>query len=149
MQNKIVFLDFDGVITSPKSRYKLDPELLERLGRILDSTGANIVVSSSWRRGTLEDTKQYLSTVSHYLPEPFPFVDKVIGITPNIFAKQFYIHRGVEIWNWINENKVDKYVILDDDSDMLLEQASHFVHTKTVDGLTEQNVEEAIKILNN
>lgn len=32
---KIIFLDFDGVITTLKSGWKLDPEKLELLGRIL------------------------------------------------------------------------------------------------------------------
>lgn len=39
------------------------------------------------------------------------------------------------------------YVILDDDSDMLLEQADHFVHCDSRVGLTAKDVEKAIKIL--
>lgn len=73
------------------------------------------------------------------------------------------IPRGVEIKQWIDthihsENGKNwnykeigsdfNYVILDDDSDMLLEQAEHFVKTDTLLGLSEDDVERAIKILN-
>ena len=73
------------------------------------------------------------------------------------------IPRGVEIKQWIdthihsengkNWNYKDigvdfNYVILDDDSDMLLEQAEHFVKTDTLLGLSKDDVERAIKILN-
>lgn len=40
------------------------------------------------------------------------------------------------------------YVILDDDSDMLLSQRKHFVKTHTLRGISKKNVETAIKILN-
>lgn len=43
----------------------------------------------------------------------------------------------------------DKYVILDDDSDMLDTQRNNFIHTDWEVGLTEENVNDAIKILNN
>ena len=51
---KIIFLDFDGVITTLKSRWKLDKEKLELLKRIVDETDCLFVISSAWRRGNLE-----------------------------------------------------------------------------------------------
>lgn len=50
----------------------------------------------------------------------------------------------------LDSNKVGvdySYVILDDDSDMLYEQRNYFVQT-TQEGLTEEDVSKAIKILN-
>lgn len=44
---KIIFLDFDGVITTPSSKYRLSPPHMDILGKILESTGACIVISSS------------------------------------------------------------------------------------------------------
>ena len=73
------------------------------------------------------------------------------------------IPRGVEIKQWIDthihsdngkdwdykEIGVDfNYVILDDDSDMLLEQAEYFIKTDPYLGLSEEDVKQAIKILN-
>ena len=41
-----------------------------------------------------------------------------------------------------------KYVIPDDDSDMLDTQRNNFIHTDWKVGLTEENVNKAIEILN-
>lgn len=49
---KVIFLDFDGVITTEKSRWCLDKDKMLLLKRIVDATGAKIVISSSWRRLT-------------------------------------------------------------------------------------------------
>lgn len=160
--NKIVFLDFDGVITTHKSRWTLDKEKLDLLGEIIKRTGAKIVISSSWRRFNLERTIEYLSTPNeHYVPFPFPYIDEVIDITPRIsFAhnddKYAYssVPRGVEIQIWLDTKRwrekdpVDNYVILDDDSDMLLYQKDHFIKTDHLTGLSKEDVERAVEILN-
>ena len=41
-----------------------------------------------------------------------------------------------------------QYAILDDDSDMLLEQKEHFVQVDSYEALTDENVEHVRKILN-
>lgn len=166
--DKLIFLDIDGVISTEKSRYALDKDACDLLGKIIDATDAKIVISSSWRRNTVEDTKEELTTVRDFVPFPFPYAERIIGVTIRAYAYvmqgiHLAIPRGVEIKPWIdthihsdngknwNEKVVGvdfDYVILDDDSDMLLEQAEHFVKTDTRLGLTEDDVERAIKILN-
>ena len=47
--SKIIFLDFDGVITTLKSKWTIDNEKVELVKQICDATGAKIVISSSWR----------------------------------------------------------------------------------------------------
>ena len=61
---KILFLDFDGVLNTERHHehcyengivpvdkygYAFDPEAVANLKRIIDETGADIVVSSSWK----------------------------------------------------------------------------------------------------
>src|SRR5260370_34823589 len=52
---KIIFLDIDGVLNcdnTPNPRkfpYIIDKKLLARLKKLLDRTGAKVVLSSSWR----------------------------------------------------------------------------------------------------
>ena len=156
---KVIFLDFDGCVTTEKTRYKLDPAKLELLKEILDKTGAKLVISSSWRKYTLEATKEYLSTVSHFVPFPFPFVDDIIGVTERLYIKckdenYYSVPRGMEIdlwirkWNKHNEDKIENYIILDDDLDMLISQQDHFIHTHWRTGLNKRDVKKAIKILN-
>ena len=59
--------------------------------------------------------------------------------------------RGCEIEEYLETNygyKADvKYVILDDDSDMLLHQQKHFIWIDSYAGLSEDHIEQILKIL--
>lgn len=149
---KICFLDLDGVITTPSSKYCLSPPHMDILGKILESTGAYIVISSSWRRYNLEQTINFITSRSNPFvgKNPFPFVDRVIDITKRLrpIKMSGYIHRGDEIQEWLDRHEVESYVILDDINNMLESQQSHLVLTDEIDGLTEKDVEKAIRILN-
>lgn len=46
------------------------------------------------------------------------------------------------------KDKDYQYAILDDDSDMLLEQKDHFVQTNFVTGVTDDDIEKIKNILN-
>lgn len=165
---KIIFLDIDGVLATPScikdGMWALCNEKQELLGNIISDTGSKIVLSSSWRCDTLDNTKQSL------IKKGFLFNDYLIGIT--IRAYQFLekgtnihlsIPRGVEIKQWIDTHihseygknykrkilgKDYQYVILDDDSDMLLEHKDNFIRTEGEIGLTSDNVRLSINILN-
>lgn len=166
--NKYIFLDIDGVIATPRSieegAWGLTSDCQERLGKIIEATDARIVLSSSWRHNDLKRTIPFM------MEKGFQFCDRLIGVTIRAYHyinKDQKIHlsipRGVEIDQWIDANihsnngkdwerkKIGKdftYVILDDDSDMLLEQKDYFIHTDGMIGLTDSHVEQAIKILN-
>lgn len=165
---KIIFLDIDGVMATPEylkdGQWALNPHKQEMLGKILSETNADIVLSSSWRQNTLEETKTHMEN------EGFLFTNKLIGITIRAYqwlergtGIHLSIPRGVEIKQWIDANihsdngknwnrqKLGKdytYVILDDESDMLLEHKDNFVHTNGNMGLTENDLQKAILILN-
>lgn len=62
---KVIFLDFDGVITTMKSHWNLCKEKMELVKEIVDKTGAKIVISSSWRHSTLESTLDYITTLGN------------------------------------------------------------------------------------
>ncbi len=167
--DKYLFLDIDGVIAveselDESGMWALSLKKQMLLGEIIDKTGCIIVLSSSWRFNTLEKTQ------SHMTENGFLFTDKLIGITIRAYQwleKGTKIHlsipRGVEIKQWMdthihsdngkNWNKkklgVDyTYVILDDDSDMLLEHKDNFIQTDSTYGLSENDVKKAISILN-
>lgn len=143
---KVIFLDFDGVITTLESRWNIDSEKCKLVKRICDETGAKIVISSSWRKSNLEYTMKQFSK------ESFLLYDYVIDVTKRLSisgSASITIPRGVEILEYIeSHDSITNYVILDDDTDMLLWQRNHFVHTNTYEGINEKNVEQAIKILN-
>lgn len=166
--NKYIFLDIDGVLATPDYQlnglWAINPAKQDLLGDILRETGAKIVLSSSWRLHTLEDTK------NHMTQEGFQFSDDIVGVTIRAYQyidRKSKIHlsipRGVEIKQWIDTNvhsdngknfdrktlDVDyTYVILDDGTDMLLEQKDHFINTNPETGLTKEESLLAIKLLN-
>lgn len=135
---KVVFLDVDGVLISEQSMKKLgcadrpDPACVERLNRITDATGAKIVVSSTWRF--------------------FSDIDAILwawGITATVIGKTGRGKtRGAEINAWLRETEfqIDRWVILDDDSQLgkLLGGA---VVTDWKMGLTDGDAQAAIKRL--
>ena len=166
---KIIFLDIDGVIATPETlidgMWGLTPSKQTLLGEILEATDAELVISSSWRHHTVELTKEYFEK------KGFQFVEKIIGVTIRAYhyiSKEEKIHlsipRGVEIKQWLDThihsdngknwerktlNKDYSYVILDDESDMLLEHRENFINTDGVEGLSKIDTKLAIKILNN
>lgn len=114
----------------------LDPVAIANLNHLITQTGAKIVVSSCWKAD------------DPFLQEVFAVVGipAYIDITPYTETR----HRGLEIEYWLAKHpEVENYVILDDDNDMLKKQLEHFVQTDAYKrGLSLENVEQAIKILN-
>lgn len=142
-----------------KSRWNLCKEKMELVKEIVDKTGAKIVISSSWRHSTLESTLDYITTLGNAFVHNVTFLmpEDVVGVTDRIYyhkcsdkeKHEYHVCRGVEIEHYLYEHpEIKNYVILDDDSDMLLSQRKHFVKTHTLRGISKKNVETAIKILN-
>ncbi len=145
---KIIFLDCDGVlVTQPLfgTRYKngnnkpfdtLDKNCVDKLNILIEKTGAKLVLSSTWRFDKEYSAIEYLNTNG--------VKGEFVGITP---TSQTGI-RGTEIQKFIEkfDGSVDKFVILDDDSDM--EHLScHLVKINMKIGLTDEDIEKALEIL--
>lgn len=152
---KVLFLDFDGVmvtdryqaqltaINSPlRDEYgaKFDPVCVENLRHIIDSTDADIVVTSTWKMemgldGILQmwDARQ--------LP------GKVIGVTPDIDP----IHRGNEITAWLDAcGEECRYAIIDDCPILDFfneEQLQHLFKVDERTGLDEETMNKIIEHL--
>ena len=147
--NKIIFLDFDGVITTRDSKWEIDNNKCLLVKKICDETGAKIVISSSWRYSTVE------KTIDAYKLHDWILTPYIIDVTENLSMSigwdlfSYFPLRGLEISEYINKHElIQNYVIIDDDSDMLYIQKDHFVKTDTYKGLSEENVQQAIQILN-
>ena len=156
---KVIFLDVDGVLNSEMSREQdrnkfdnwMECEVSEshivNLKKIVDETGAQIVLSSSWR---FDHPK---ATGRDFIVDPLmKILDRklkevgldIIDVTPDLHGKK----RGFEIKDWLDRHtEVEKFVILDDDIDMLDEQKPFFVNTTFKWGLTEGLAKKAIEIL--
>lgn len=152
---KVIFLDFDGVITTQESKWKIDYSRLDKINEICKKCNANIVVSSSWRIGYRGDITKFCKE----FPEDFRVKANspvLVGIL-NEFISYLYgmtdskgLCRGEEIKRWLDEHdEVENYIILDDDSDMLDEQLLHFVQTDTYEGITDREMKLCVSVLNN
>ena len=145
---KVIFLDFDGVITIPPKWY-LKADKIKYIKRIVDETGAKIIVSSSWRMDTVEETRKNMIYKEKRCPRNkmlYWLIDNIYDVTPWIGLGN---GRGGEIQKYLNDHQeIENYVILDDDHDMWDSQMYHFVQTNYEDGITEVETVRAIKVLN-
>lgn len=177
--NKYLFLDIDGVLNHDEwfksEHYKnhqenwkksmFDPECVTRVNKILEATGAELIVSSSWRN--MSDLENIFAGVG--LPTSFyrtPYADHIYpDLDPirDLYNDDIRYWRGSEIKYWLEHNAESPYTycILDDDVDMLDEQTDNFINTcndkiyrpnlyinNEGSGLTEKLMNKAIDILN-
>ena len=147
---KIIFLDFDGVISTHEKGIKLDTEKVALLEEILSATGAKIVVTSSWRVGT-RNKDEFVNKLFNfhrskdYISKCPLFVNSIYDVTDTMGND-----RGEEIQRWIDkhENEIDQYIILDDENEYSDEQLFNFVQTDEYEGLTIREAKLCIKMLN-
>lgn len=151
---RVIFTDIDGVLnedttpTRTKSRVIfIDEEKLLRLKRIVDATGAKIVLSSTWRydRDDPKYNGDFLELREAFHNVGLDFYD----FTP---VDAIGIRRGMEIRAWLglHRGEVDRFIILDDELFDFEERGllPRLVKTEFADGgLTEAHVQEAIDLL--
>ena len=165
MFETVIFLDVDGVLNCETSKSYvttedgqtltgIDKDKVKRLASIVMATGADIVLSSSWKNGwytsdgflfsstTLSNHAKYLR--NHLYKKGKLFLrDK----TPSS-----YRGRGYEILFWLKTHPETKaWVVLDDeewhDFYEYDEIMRHWVKTDYNVGLTDDNATAAIQIL--
>lgn len=155
---RVIFLDIDGVLNSMdwykrRTRVKsktwdeyhaqeFDPVALALIKRVISETGAKVVLSSTWRLS--KEGVKFIKGLG---------ID-ILDVTPHLprptSTSVEYCERGKEIQAWIEKNiedrgeVVDRYVIIDDDTDMLPEQQEQFFNTDNRFGLTEPIAKEII-----
>lgn len=146
---KVIFLDFDGVITSLKSKWRLMPDKMDLVRRICEETDAKIVISSSWRMADLKNTISYITCpIAPYVDgNPYSLVEFTIGVTDFLFKDNDKSPRGDEIKAWLDSHpNVEDYIILDDNGfDFYDFQLPHYIETSYETGISEDDVEKAIK----
>lgn len=149
---RIIFLDIDGVLNSQAYHYKiggyrgssrsaefLDPDAIERLNKIVESTEAKVVLSSSWRYGYINDIPGLRDMFERNRIK----VD-VIDITPIIAGP-----RGAEIQSWLDEHKdvdIESFIIFDDSDDMI-HLKPRLIQTTLAHGLQSSHTLKAIAML--
>ncbi len=171
---KIIFLDIDGVLNTSetfikrKEKYNqtgiLDIEIdefrVEYLKQIIDKTGAKIVLSSSWRLFFNKENDRIIPRNKKGL-ELYNLFNKYDIEIYDITTKDNYLKREEQINMWLNDNDVDSFAVIDDESsDLQSFIGKELIKTSfTKDGeilmnmddclgLCEEHIQEAINILN-
>lgn len=145
----VLFLDCDGVIgagrvwaqnetkrwTSPAGW--LDPVLIARLNRLVRRSGADVVLSTSWRKYlTPRSTAAVLRACG--------FTGRVIGATEVMGEGVEQRHREIE--RWVREHPGTTRWVAVDDCEIAL-PVDRFVRTHAVHGLTDADVGRAVALL--
>jgi len=148
----VIFLDIDGVLNCRHTRTRtsdgwcfVDDYLIERLKNLVMRSGARVVLSSTWREGwnQEDETKNDISFTE-------------LRNKLNEFGIEIFDRTGehrIDRWRAIKEymerpreDPIEHYVIIDDWDDMG-EYINHLVWTNPSTGLTDEDVEEALRIL--
>ena len=152
---KVIFLDFDGVMDTAYYSHVLgkeglpsndefgavfDPNCVRNLMEIIDKTGAEIVVTSSWK-----SLMTYNDMLNMWEERGLP--GYVIDVTPSSSECR---RRGDEIDAWLQECKDEcQYVILDDidESNFNEHQLPRLIVVNPYHGLDMMAAEKAIELL--
>jgi histidinol phosphatase-like enzyme len=157
----LIFLDFDGVLNNREwlakqtdlfdSKNHFDPDAIRRLNSLVAATGAEVVVSSSWRiwNVTKYPMERLLQSVG--------FKYEILGTTPVMNCDEHRddgfecsdAHRGYEIDTWLTRNNAHdrSFVIIDDDSDMA-PHGDRLVQTSMSTGLKMEHFCKALAVIN-
>lgn len=142
---KIIFLDVDGVLNSNITRRRttdgfifVSGRHIKNLKRIIDATGAKVVLSSSWRMGRDDPSRNgdFLELRDELQCYDISFY----GFTPELRS----CDRGAEIME--EHPDVTDYAVIDD-STQISPHEDHWVRTSLSLGLCEEDVPKAIAIL--
>ncbi len=153
---KVIFLDIDGVLNSVESKSScgayvgIDDSKVKRLKRIVDATGAVIVLSSSWKHDWEPVDKDMQNLYGDYLDRKLKR-QRLVAIDKTHEANS--LCRGEGILQWVGSHDVDTFIILDDEWYDFVELglSSRVIKTEFYDengGLTDDDVLLAIELLN-
>lgn len=160
---KIIFLDIDGVLNGhdwdeAAQSNRIRHRCVEQLSRILGETGAKIVLSSAWRYmihcGAMTTIGFEYMLRTHGASG---IVHKIVGVTIKDEDTPGYLGAGhvdgsweprtKQIRMWLEDHPgVTEFVVIDDAD--LVDFGERFVQTDGATGLTEDDANRAIDLLN-
>jgi hypothetical protein len=138
---KVIFLDIDGVLNNSTLLYHygsefIDGDMTELLFEIVRSTGARVVLSSSWR--LYKSSKKLVEDALGV------YGIEILDVTPHMPR----MRRCREISRWLKSNAgVEEYAILDDDPDAGPGMEDNFFMTDSEKGLDMKIAKAVIKHL--
>lgn len=156
---KVIFLDIDGVLNKDNGGPKIEECFVKRLAHIVEQTGAEIVLSSSWRGAYVNHVNPKYPYQNKDVALLFSMLEKyrlcIMDVTSDLSSGPYA--RPLEIRSWLLEQEnLERFVILDDETfwawnwleDYLVCTMHLDESGKGICGLTDEDAEKAIAILN-
>ena len=137
MKMKVIFLDIDGVLNTNSDREILNDKL-KLLSELVSKTGADVVLSSSWRYGWNQSELNQPGTRIYRLKQLLKDNDIVIKDTIGLD-----LTKSMQIKNYLNTNMISNYVVLDDEPI----DTANLVKTNAEQGLTQSDCQKASQLL--
>lgn len=165
---KLIFLDIDGVLNSniymssdeyltecnslgiiPIGRevmdkahhLHIDPSAMKLLNVLVDRSEAKVILSSTWRI-------KYSLAEMNLMFQKRGAKFQITGVTP---GKMSWRPRGMDIAEYLSslkkEGEVPESFVILDDIDEFSRLKDYFVQTSDDTGITQENVDQALKIL--
>lgn len=132
----------------------IDETKVELLSMIIKKTGAVVVLHSGWRVW-LDDKLEPLREEAGFLlsllkKHGITLYDKTQDFSTDEIrkTKKYSLVKASEIFEWISAHSVTKFLVLDDLDLHMDEILPYQIRTNPAIGLTEQEAECAVKILN-
>lgn len=148
---RFIFADIDGVLNSMNTRFVpscgygsatwdgIDYHCIHRLNKIVEETGAKLILSSSWKHyKPLEYCEKHLQKYGLN----YPIKERTVNLPSH--------NHGKEILHWINKNtwRIKSFVVFDDLTKVYgWGFDDRIVLTSDEVGLTSENAKRAIEIL--
>lgn len=152
---KCVFVDVDGVLNCSKTTKRLkcchefpfvDTRKVLRLREIVERTGAQLVLSSSWRTGDHPKALWLEAEALRELRREFIRLRCPLWVDSTPILERSPRQKEICAWLWLHP-EVDNFVILDDVGEELTFYRDHLVLTDPRVGLNKERAELAIKML--
>lgn len=132
---RIIFTDIDGVL-NPHWRSKWAKKSIELYNKLCKEYDLKVVITSTWR---IAHTKEQLQSI---------FTDQGIELEIYDYTPVLSSARGIEIVDWLNNNEVDDFVIIDDKTSDIEPYINNVVKCRSWIGFTMDEYKEVENILN-
>ena len=141
--SRFVFIDVDGVLNNTACfrynwgiRVAADPRCVAALNRVVKETGAELVLSSAWRREGLKFCREKFRQWG----VEAPLIGRTTISMPNA-------PRGLEIADWLDKHAPQANFVILDDTDDMAHLKHRLIQTDFDRGLTQADARRAIRLL--
>jgi hypothetical protein len=133
----VVFTDIDGVFNSNWTN-RWNPNSIKLYNKLVKEFNLTVVISSTRRLNkTIPELQEMLN-------------EQGIEATIHDYTTDLdMIDRGLEIKDWLNKNECTNYIVFDDNTADIVPYVKNVIKCRSWLGITEDEYDEAVKILSN